>query len=123
MSALEVVTIVVLLLLSLFLLIMMSKSRRGCTYKQTIGYEFMYAFVKFERGYDSRALPRWYLLGSLLVAAHLFSLKVLVQQVQSFLVGLGSAHNGEHALASIIVGRLQKALAYAHKHTSQEEEN
>jgi len=47
------------------------------------------------------------LLGLLkLAAAHLLCLEVLVQQEQCRLVGLGSAHDGEHALASLIMRRL-----------------
>lgn len=51
------------------------------------------------------------LLGLLeLAAAHLLCLEVLVQKEQCRLVGLGSAHDGEHALARLIMRRLYKYL-------------
>lgn len=43
------------------------------------------------------------LLGVVLAAAHLLTLEVLVEEVEGSLVGLGGAHDGEHALSSIIV--------------------
>lgn len=43
------------------------------------------------------------LLGVVLAAAHLLTLEVLVEKVEGSLVGLGGAHDGEHALSSIIV--------------------
>lgn len=43
------------------------------------------------------------LIGGCLAAAHLLSLKVLVQKEQSSLVGLGGAHDGEHALTGVVV--------------------
>lgn len=49
------------------------------------------------------------LLGIALAAAHLLGLEVLVQQVESSLVGLGASHNGEHALTSIVMGCLGDA--------------
>lgn len=39
----------------------------------------------------------------LLAATHLLPLEVLVQQVQGFLVGTGTSHDGEHPLAALIV--------------------
>lgn len=43
------------------------------------------------------------LLGVVLAAAHLLTLEVLVEEVEGSLVGLGGAHDGEHALSGIIV--------------------
>lgn len=43
------------------------------------------------------------LLGVVLAAAHLLALQVLVEEVESSLVGLSGAHDGEHALSSVIV--------------------
>ena len=48
-------------------------------------------------------MVRRLLLGVVLVAAHLLTLKVLVEEVEGSLVGLGGAHDSEHALAGIIV--------------------
>lgn len=42
----------------------------------------------------------------LLATAHFLGLKVLVEEIEGLLVRLGAAHDGEHALASIIMGRL-----------------
>lgn len=46
------------------------------------------------------------LLGSVLAAAHLLALEVLVEKVERSLVRLGAAHDGEHALTSLIVWSL-----------------
>ena len=43
------------------------------------------------------------LLGVVLAAAHLLALKVLVEKVESSLVGLGGSHDGEHALSGIVM--------------------
>ena len=45
-------------------------------------------------------------LGSLLLPAHLLRLEVLVEEEERRLVGLGGAHDGEHALTSLIMRRL-----------------
>jgi len=50
-------------------------------------------------------------LSSLLLAAHLLRLEVLVEQEKSGLVGLGRAHDGEHALACLIMRSLLLWLA------------
>lgn len=51
------------------------------------------------------------LLGLLeLAATHLLCLEVLVQEEQRRLVGLGSTHDGEHALARLIMRRLYEYL-------------
>lgn len=41
-----------------------------------------------------------------LAAAHLLSLKVLIQEEERGLVGFGGSHDGEHALARVVVGSL-----------------
>ena len=46
-----------------------------------------------------------------LAAAHLLGLEVLIQEVQSRLVGLSTAHDGEHALSSLIMRSLGNADA------------
>ena len=47
------------------------------------------------------------LLGRLsLAATHLLRLQVLVQEEQGRLVGLGASHDGEHALAGLVMGCL-----------------
>lgn len=46
------------------------------------------------------------LLSSVLAAAHLLALEVLVEKVECGLVGLGGAHDGEHTLTSLIMRSL-----------------
>lgn len=47
------------------------------------------------------------LLGVLeLAPAHLFSFEIFVQEEKGRLIGLGSTHDGKHALASLVVGSL-----------------
>lgn len=49
------------------------------------------------------------LLGLLdLASSHLLSLEVLIQEEECRLVGLGCAHNGEHAFARLIMGGLKR---------------
>jgi hypothetical protein len=50
-----------------------------------------------------------------LAASHLLSLEVLVQQIQSLLVGTGAAGDGEHTLASVVVGCLGDGDACARR--------
>ena len=59
-----------------------------------------------ESGSIQTARIRHPLLLGELVTASLLGLEVLVKKVQGLFVGLGTAHDGEHALASLIVRSL-----------------
>lgn len=46
--------------------------------------------------------------GRLLASSHLLGLEILIKEEKSRLIGLGRAHDGEHALARIVMRSLQR---------------